>query len=62
VADYQIDLIDSFNRKWKSISTKSKSTVFSVDDVPQGTYLLKVTAKHKGEKIEEQSKTILIIK
>lgn len=62
VADYQIDLIDSSNRKWKSTSTKSKSTVFSVDDVPQGTYLLKVTAKRKGGKIEEKSKTILIIK
>ena len=62
VADYQIDLIDSSNRKWKSASTKSKFTVFLVDDVPQGTYLLKVTAIHKGDKIQEKSKTVLIIK
>ncbi|MCD6347677.1 MAG: T9SS type A sorting domain-containing protein [Bacteroidales bacterium] len=60
--DFQIDLIDSSNRKWKSKTTKSKSTVFSVNDVPEGTYILRVTAKYKGEKIKEESKTIMIIK
>jgi len=60
--EFQIDLIDSSNRKWKSKSTKSKTTVFSVNDVPRGTYLLRVVAKHEGKKIKEETKTVLIIK